>query len=270
MSADSKNIRQAAVAVATGSYAETLDHTFTSFAINPFLELHAVVIGDKLPDRQLPGIHYHLRAPDPAYHHPMREIYYRRFLFLDELGADYAVVVDNHDVLCMQPLPELPMLLRGAAFGACVEHAGSRYIEGQGYTSNYFNAGVTFWDVKASQAIRADIAARGRARFRSVEDQLTLNEVVNTKYYDQIVVLPCQYNYRPCLAPKKLRNWPTVNHLNGISIYHNVHCIEAARCLIPSQAKAILEDLPQDKGSITPLQQFWRKVQLRFRRHYVR
>lgn len=262
--------RQAAVTMASGSHAEKLDNTFTSFARNPFLELHAFVIGDRLPERRLPQISYHLIPPDPSFSHPMREIYYRRLALLDELGVDYAVVVDNHDVLCMQSIPELPALLRGAAAGACVEHDGGKYIAGQGYTSSYFNAGVTFWHVPASRQIRADIVARGRARFRSVEDQLTLNEVLHTRYYDQMIILPCQYNYRPCLAPTRVRGWPTVTHLDGVRIYHNAHSIEAARRLVPSPAKADLPDLQADQGPLTPRQLFWRRVQHRFfSRHKV-
>jgi hypothetical protein len=263
--------RQAAVTVASGSHAERLDKTFTTFAQNPFLELHAFILGERLPERQLPGITYHLRAPDPTYQHFLREIYYRRFAFLDELDCAYAVIVDNHDVLCLQPIPELAVLLRGAAVGACVEHAGGKYIAGQSYTSSYVNAGVTFWNIQSSRQIRADIVARGRTRFRSIEDQLTLNEVVHTRYYDELILLPCQYNYRPCLAPTRVRGWPTVDHLDGVRIYHNVYSLEAARKLLPVASRARLEDLPPDAGELTPFQRFCRRAQHRlFYRHKVR
>lgn len=261
--------RQAVVTAAFGPHAEMLDNTFTTFARNPHLELHAFVIGGRLPERQCPGVTYHLEAPDPAFSHPMRDLYYRRLLFLDSLGAEFALLVDNADVLCMQPLPQLPALLRGAALGACVEHAGSRYLAGEGYTSNYLNAGVTFWNVPASRQMRREIAARGRARFRSVEDQLTLNEVVHTRHPDQLVILPCQYNYRAHLAPLRLRGWPTVTHLDGVKIYHNLRCIEAAKRLIPTQPAAVLPDVPPDAGPLTPWQQFWRRVRHRFSPHYV-
>jgi len=262
--------RQAVVTVASGPHAEILDKTFTSFAINPFLELHAFILGDKLPERRLPQINYHLEAHDDSYMHPMREIYYRRFLLLDKLGIDFAVVVDNHDVLCLQAIPELPTLLRGAAVGACVEHGGGKYIAGQGYTSSYFNAGVTFWNIPASRRIRDAIVARGRTRFRSVKDQLTLNEVVHTLYYDEMIALPCQYNYRPCLAPTKVRNWPTVNHLDGVKIYHNVYSLEAARKLLPVAPIASLPELLPDVKPLTPRQQFWRRLSHRFfTRHNV-
>lgn len=264
------SIRQAVVTVASGSHAEHLDRTFTSFARNPFLELHAFVIGDRLPARQLPGIHYHLEAPDPGFSHPMRDLYYRRFLFVDTLGVDYALIVDNSDVLCLRSLPELPALLRGAALGVCVEHAGARYLAGQGYTSNYFNAGVTFWNLETSRAMRQEIVARGRARFRSVEDQLTLNEVVNTRYFHDVLILPCQYNYRALLAPATYRGWPTVTHLDGVIIYHCAPSVAAAKALPPNAAHAVLADLPPDPGPLTPRQQFWRKVRSRFEKHRVR
>src|SRR6266540_3901660 len=118
--------RQAVVTVATSDFAQGLDTAFTSFALNPFLELHAFIIGDKLPDIQFPRVTYHLEKSDPSFGHPMRELYYRRFLFIDQVGAEYVLLVDNSDVLCIQPLPELPKLLRGATFAACVEHAGGR------------------------------------------------------------------------------------------------------------------------------------------------
>src|SRR5579862_8593532 len=116
--------KQAVLTVAFGNFADRLDRTFTSFAQNPFLELHAFIVGDRLPEKRIPGITYHLRPPDPAFSHPLRDAVYRRWLFIDDLDVEYALVVDNQDVLCLQPIPEIPVLLRGAAFGASVEHAG--------------------------------------------------------------------------------------------------------------------------------------------------
>src|SRR5215471_5501448 len=97
-------LKQVVVTVASGGHAERLDETFTSFARNPFLKLHAFIVGDRLPSNRRPEIEYHLVAPDPGFQDPMRDMYYRRFLFIDELGADYALIVDNSDVLCMQTL----------------------------------------------------------------------------------------------------------------------------------------------------------------------
>src|SRR6058998_2852277 len=98
--------RQIVATVATGRFAERLDDTFTSFAQNKFLELHAFIIGGRLPEKRLPQITYHLFKPDPSFMGEMRDAYYRRLLFLDELGAEFVLLVDNSDVLCMQPLPE--------------------------------------------------------------------------------------------------------------------------------------------------------------------
>ncbi|MDH7501840.1 MAG: hypothetical protein QHJ82_03880 [Verrucomicrobiota bacterium] len=240
---DSSNlarVRQAAVTVAFGHHAEILDRTFTSFAQNKFLELHAIILGHSLPNRQIPGIQYHLVPHDTSFGHALREVYYRRWELLDMLGVDYAVVVDNHDVLCLRSIPELPCLLRGASLGACPEHGGGKYIAGQGYTSAYFNAGVTFWNVQASRPLRQEIVRRARRRFRSVDDQLVLNEVAHTRFFDEVIILPSQYNYRPCLAPTRIPNWPTVDHLDGVRIYHNVYSLEAARALLPVKDNAFL------------------------------
>ncbi len=261
--------KQVVVTVASGPHAGRLDYTFSSFARNQHLELHAFIIGEKLPERRIPGISYHLRAQDPSFQDAMRELYYRRFLFIDELGADYALIVDNSDVLCLQTLPALPQLLRGAMFAGSAEHQAGRYLLGQGYTSNYLNAGVTFWDAKKSKAAREEIVIRGRSRFRSVDDQLTLNEVLLTGYYDQIVLLPSQYNYRAHLAPTRTRGWPTVTHLDGVVIYHNSHCVDAAKRLQPA-ARADLVALTADTAPLTPWQRTWRKIQNRIQPHVVR
>ena len=205
-----KKKRQAVVTAIFGDFAEKLDRTFLSFAQNPFLELHAFVIGNCLPKRRLTGMTYHLRQSDPAFGNTMREAYYRRWSFIDELQMEFALVVDNNDVLCLQSLPEIPALLRGATVGACVEHLGGRYILGQQYTSSYLNAGVTLWNVPESRKMRLEIIARGRSYFRKLDDQHSFNEIVQTRYFDQMIILPSQYNYRACLAPKKIRRWPTV------------------------------------------------------------
>ena len=261
--------KQVAVTAAFGDFAGRLDRTFTSFAQNPFLELHAFIVGGKLPDKQFPGVHYHLKPPDPAFSHPLRDAVYRRWLFLDELDAEFALVVDNQDVLCMQALPEIPTLLRGASFGACVEHSGGRYIPGQQYTSSYINCGVTFWHVPSSRKIREETVARGRACFRNIDDQRSINEVVQTRYYDQMLLLPCQYNYRAFLPPFRHKHWPTVTSLDGVMIYHNSQCIEAAKKLLPVKPKAELPDLPRDLAPLTPRQQFWRRFQERMKPHIV-
>jgi len=262
-------IRQAAVTVAFGDFADRLDRTFTSFAQNPFLELHAFIIGDKLPEKRTSGITNHLRPPDPAFSHPLRDAVYRRWLFIDDLDVEYAVVVDNQDVLCLQPIPEIPTLLRGAAFGASVEHSGGRYLPGQGYTSSYINCGVTFWHVPSSRKMREETVARGRAYFRNIDDQRSINEVIQTRYYDQMALLPCQYNYRAFLAPRHSARWPTVTHLDGVKIYHNSACIEAAKKMLPVKPVADLPDFPVDPAPLTPKQQFRRRLSERLKPHIV-
>lgn len=257
--------RQVVVTVVYGTHAERLDYTFSSFAQNPHLELHAFVLGDRLPRNQVPGIRYHLRAPDPAFSHPMRDADYRRWVFLDELEADYALVVDGLDVLCLRTLPPLPNLLRGACFAGCVEHRGGRHLGGGVYTSNFLNAGVTFWDVRASVALRHEVEQRGRTRFRNlVDDQLALNEVIHARFFDHITILPCHYNYRGSLGPRP-RGWPRTPHLDGVRIYHNRHWIEAARRLAPTPDHAALSPLTPDSGPLTPWRQRWRRWLTRWR-----
>jgi hypothetical protein len=261
--------KQIVVTVAFGSFAERLDRTFTSFAQNAFLELHAFIIGDKLPEKRFPGVNYHLRPPDPAFSHPLRDAVYRRWLFIDELEAEYALVVDNNDVLCLQPIPEIPALLRGAAFGGSVEQLGGRFIPGQGYTSSYINCGVTFWHIPSSRRMREETVDRGRAYFRNIDDQRSINEVIQTRYYDQMILLPCQYNFRAHLAPARSPNWPTISHLDGVRIYHNSTCIEAAKRLLPVKPVAELPDFPRDPAPLTPRQQFGRRLEERLKPHIV-
>ncbi len=263
------SIKQAVVTVASGSHAERLDYTFTSFARNRFLNLHAFIIGDTMPEQRLPGISYHLKHPDISFLHPLRDMYYRRLLFLADLDEEYALLVDNSDVLCLQSIPELPQLLRGASFGACVEQAGSRYINGQGYTSCYLNAGVTFWHIPSTCEMRREIVKRGQARFRSVEDQLTLNEVIQTRYYDSMIILPSQYNYRPYFEFRK-RGWPTVDHLDGVKIFHNAATVAAAKRLEKVKPLAELTPLDPDRTPPNKRQRLWRRMQLRLKPHIIR
>ena len=74
---------QAVVTVANGTHAERLDYTFTSFAKNPFLNLHAFIFGAELPRKRFPEITYHLVSPDLSFGHSMRDMYYRRLLLID-------------------------------------------------------------------------------------------------------------------------------------------------------------------------------------------
>lgn len=262
--------RSAIVTVAFGHSTEHLDHTFTSFAMNEGVPLHAFVLGQELPKRRLEGIAYHLVEPVNDFSHPLREIYFRRLELIDRLDVDYALVVDSYDVLCLQRLPPFERILAGADVAACVEHMGARYVMGQGYTANFLNGGVFFWNVAGSRDIRADIVERGKVRFRTVaDDQYVVNEVIQTKYYDRLRILPCQYNYRAYLN-RKQRGWPTVTHLDGVLIYHNGTCMDEAKKLGTVKLKAELPVLPADGRPLTDREQFWRRLRLRFQKHVIR
>jgi hypothetical protein len=258
--------RSAVVTLAMGNAVENLDYTFSSFARCPDVELHAFIVGDQLPQRRIPQIQYHLLAPSPDFSHPLREIYFRRMEVLNGLGADFALTVDCFDVLCLQPLPPFEQLLGNADMAACVEHHGSRYVLGQGYTSNFLNGGVFLWNVPRTRDIRVEILARGRGHFRTVaDDQQCLNEVIQTKYYDRLRILPCQYNYRCHLAPIRQRGWPTVEHLDGVMIYHNATSMGEAKKLLPVKPNAVLPDLPLDGHPLASREQFWRRLRNHFK-----
>jgi hypothetical protein len=256
--------RSTIVTVAFGHSTEHLDYTFTSFARhNPGVPLHAFVVGRELPRRRLDGITYHLVEPVPDFSDPLREIYFRRLELIDRLDADIALVVDSYDVLCLQPLPPFEQVLAGSDVAACVEHLGARYVLGQGYTSNFLNGGVFFWNVAGSRDIRREIVARGRSRFRTVaDDQHCINEILQTKHYDRLRILPCQYNYRAYLN-RRQRGWPTVTHLDGVLIFHNAATMDEAKRLGPVKPKAVLPELPKDGRPLSDREKFWRKLQLR-------
>ena len=262
--------RSAVVTLAMGRAVEHLDYTFSSFARNQGVELHAFILGERLPERRLPEISYHLLPPVPDYSDPLREVYYRRMEVLDDLGVDYALTVDCYDVLCLQTLPPLAQLLGTAHAAACVEHLGCRYVMGQGYTANFLNGGVFFWDVPRSRDIRQEIMTRGKSHFRTVaDDQYCINEVIQTKYFDRLRILPCQYNYRAYLK-KQQRGWPTVQHLDGVKVYHNAACMDEAKKLPPVKPQADLPALSHDGGPLSPRDQMWRKLRLRFTPHVVK
>ena len=254
----------AIITFAIGNAMENLDYTFSSFQKCPGVELHAFILGAQLPQRRLPGIQYHLLAPSPDFSHPLREIYYRRLEVLDDLGIKYAMTVDSLDVLCLHPLPSFDQLLGNAHVAACVEHLGCRYLVGQGYTSSFLNGGVFLWDVPNSRDIRAEIVARGRRCFRTIaDDQFNLNEVIHTRHFDRLRILPSQYNYRAFLKgtyKKKRPGWPVVDHLDGVMIYHNASCIAELKKLPAYKARAELPPLTADGGPLSEREQFWRRL----------
>ncbi len=260
-----KSPKQVVVTAVYGNHADRLDYTFKSFARNPDCELHAFVVGRELPKRRVEAITYHQRDADAEFGHPLRDVDFRRWLFLDDLKADLALVVDGMDVLCLRPLEPFESLLKGGWVGAAVEHAGGRYLAGGLYTSNFVNAGVTFWDIKASAPIRQEIAARGRRRYRNqVDDQLALNELLHTRFMDRLTLLPCHYNYRGSLGRKPF-GWPTTRNLDGVRLYHNRHWIEQAKRLSPA-GKADLSSLPEDKRNPGQWTARWRRLGMRFQR----
>jgi hypothetical protein len=263
--------RSAIVTVAFGHSTEHLDYTFTSFARhNPGVPLHAFIVGRELPKRRLDNISCHLVEPVADFSDPLREIYFRRLELIDRLDVDFALVVDSYDVLCLQPLPPLEKILGDFDVAACVEHMGARYVMGQGYTSNFLNGGVFFWNVPRSRDIRREIVERGRAHFRTVaDDQHCINEVLQTKYYDRLRILPCQYNYRAYLN-RKQRGWPTVTHLDGVMIYHNAATMDEAKRLTAVKPKAAVPELAKDGGPLRDRQKFWRKLRLRLQPWVIR
>jgi hypothetical protein len=258
----SHRTRSVIATVAFGHSTEHLDYTFTSFARNEGVALHAFVLGRELPARRLPEVTYHLVTPGPDFFHPLREVYFRRLALLDELDAEFALMVDSYDVLCLQPLPPFESVLAGSDVAACVEHHAARYILGQGYTANFLNGGVFFWNIPRSRDIRKEILERGRSHFRMIaDDQYVLNEVIQTRYYDRLRILPCQYNYRAYLN-RRQSGWPTVQHLDGVLIYHNGSCLDEAKKLTGIKPRATLPPLPTDGQAPSRAQELVRSVQL--------
>lgn len=257
--------RQAVLTAVYGTHAERLDETFVTFQRSSNCTLHAFVVGRELPRRQLEGIHYHLRPPDPAFGHPMRDVDYRRWLFVDEVEADWVLVVDGLDVACLRPLPPFVSLLREGWVAASVEHQGGRYLPGGLYTSNFVNAGVTFWNVRASRPLRQEVVARGRRFFRSlVDDQLALNEVLHCRYPDRLVLLPCHYNYRASLGIGPW-GWPRTRSLDGVYLYHNGHWVRQALRRKVGEAPP-LAPLPAEERPPGRWTQWWRRLAGRWRR----
>lgn len=251
-----------------GSHAERLGETFTSFAINPFLELHAFILGDALPAKRAPGVTYHLIEPENTFSLIYREANYRRWEVIDQLDVDHVLVVDGIDVLCLQPIPELPQVLHGSLVAAAVEHAGGRFMFGPQYTSTYLNAGVSFWDLKGSREMRAEILKRGRTRFRSKsDDQHTFNEVLHHRY-DQLRLLTYHFNCRGVLQ-RRVRGWPTLTNLDGVLIYHTDD-VAIAKTMMPVKPRTRLPALEPDSSPLTPREQLWRNVKNRFQPHEVK
>ena len=267
--------RQVIITTVFGSGAEQLGATFGTFAVQPDAELHAFVIGASLPSNRVPKIQYHLVEPDPRFVSVRRNALFRRWLLPDQLDAEYALVVDGTDVLCVRPLPPFESLLRGASLAACTEWGGPVPIPGQGYTSTYLNAGITFWHLPSSKEMRAEIAERGRRHYRGpFDDQTALNEVMLTRYFDNLVILSSQFNWR-AFYKRGYRTWqtgfrpyPRVDSLDGVYLYHNQRCLaevlQTLKLETPA-AKASLPSLPQDSHPLSNWALFLRRLLHRLR-----
>lgn len=264
-------VRSAIVAVTFGHPTKNLDYTFLSFAEkNPAVPLHAFVIGTKLPEQRFPQINYHLVAPIPDFSNQLREVYFRRHELIDQLDAEFALVVDAYDVLCLQPLPPFEKILAGFDMAAAAENLGSRYILGQGYTSSFLNGGVTFWNVPKSRDIRAEIIGRGKTRFRTVaDDQWVINETVHTKYFERIRILPSQYNYRAYFNFEQ-PPFPTVTHLDGVLVFHNAETMDKVKKLPSPKPRADLPALEIDSKPLSLREQEWRSRLLLQTPHILR
>lgn len=268
--------KQVIVTTIFGPPAETLERTYASFTKVPNAELHVFVYNEALPKHQHPDIKYHLVKPDPAFLSVRRDALFRRWSWPDTLDAEYAMVVDGVDAICLQPVPAFANLLRGASLAAATEWVPPMRILGQGFTSVYLNAGMTLWHLPSSRTMREEIIARGRAHYRGpFDDQTALNEVVHTRFFDQLTVLPSQYNWRGLYLKNHRgwehhwRNWPRVDSLDGVVIYHNQHCLqevlEAAKTTLPA-ARATLPALTEDdKEAISKWTLLKRRIMHRLR-----
>jgi hypothetical protein len=267
--------RQVIVTTLFGSGAEHLGTTFCTFAKVPNAELHAFVFGSALPANRHPQIHYHLVEPDPRFVSVRRDALFRRWLLPDSLGAEHALVVDGTDVICVRPLPPFETLLRGASLAAATEWGGPIAIPGQGYTSTYMNAGVTFWHLPSSREMRAEIVARGRSHYRGpFDDQVSLNEVMLTNYFERLVILPSQFNWRAFYKASYRswrngwRGWPRSDSLDGVYLYHNNYCLrEVLQTMAeaPPSPRAHLEQLPEDRHPLSWSMMIWRRLLHRWR-----
>lgn len=262
--------RQVIVTTAFGSGVNRLKETFTSFLKLQDTELHVFVYGSSLPDALVPGLKYHLVKPDPRFVTTRRDALFRRWTWPDTLDAEFALVVDGTDVVCLRELPRFERILRGASVAGAPEWWPPMKIEGQGFTGAYINGGVTFWHLPSSKMIREEIVARGRERFRGeYDDQTVLNEVVHTKYFDQLVLLPSQYNWR-ALYKKDFRGWqhqwrawPRKDNLDGVYLYHNNNAVrEVVRDFEDSEPKPFSElpTYPQDQLPLSRWEMFKRKL----------
>jgi hypothetical protein len=268
--------RQVIITTVFGSGAEQLGSSFSTFANQPDTELHVFVIGSSLPVNRVPRMESHLVEPDSRFVSVRRNALFRRWLLPDLLDAEYALIVDGTDVIRVQPLPAFPELLRGASLAACTEWGGPVAIPGQGYTSTYLNAGITLWHLPSSKQMRNEIVERGRRHYRGpFDDQTALNEVMLTRYFDKLVILGSQFNWRAFYQKNYRRTWrngwrgwPRVDSLDGVFLYHNQFCLPQVLDTMrsaPPRRIAELPDLPQDTSPLSSWTMFSRRLLHRLR-----
>ncbi|MGD0537124.1 MAG: hypothetical protein ABSC03_05700 [Verrucomicrobiota bacterium] len=253
--------RRAIVTAVFGKHVDLLPRTLGSFTRCVGYELHAFVFGDTRPQNPDPRITYHTVPWGGGFGPQYREVNYRRWEVIAEF--DFAVVVDGGDTFCVRALPPAEELLRGSVAGAVVEHLGSRRL-GPSYTSTYFNAGVTFWDVAASRPLRQQILERGRTRFRAdIDDQLTLNEVLH-RHILQVRILPSLFNFHLHLWRRK-RGWPTLSNLTGVFVVHTDDIDRIEEFLPAGEEVYPLEELPAETAEPGAFARLRRRLRFRWR-----
>lgn len=253
-----------------GPVAESIAKTFASFTKVANAELHVFVFNDTLPQNKHPLMRYHLVQHDPALVSVRRDALFRRWTLPDLLDAEYAMVVDGTDAICLHPLPGFEDLLAGRSVAAAAEWGPPVRLMGQGFTGSYLNAGMSLWHLPSSREIRQAILERGKAHYRGpFDDQMAFNEVVQTSYFERLTILPPQYNWRALYKKNfrgwqhNFRNWPRVDSLDGVQIYHNQHCVDNVLAAISSASPrfhAQLPELPRDQRPLTSRELLWRRL----------
>jgi len=92
--------------------------------------------------------------------------------------------------------------------------------------------------------------------------------VVQTLYYEDLIILPCQYNYRYCFGMKR-RNWPTVDSLDGVKIYHNKLCADEAKKSLPIKEKADLPVLEPRRAPKTKSEEYFMRLKNRIKNSHI-
>jgi len=262
--------QQVIVTTVFGPVAEQIAKTFASFTKVPNAELHVFVFNDALPQNKHPQMRYHLVEHDASLISVRRDALFRRWTLPDRLEAEYAMVVDGTDAICLHPLPAFKDLLGGRSVAAATEWGPPVRLVGQGFTGSYLNAGMSLWHLPSSREIRDLILERGKAHYRGpFDDQMAFNEVVQTSFFERLTVLPPQYNWRALYKKNfrgwqhNFRNWPRVDSLDGVQIYHNQHCVDDVLAALPSvtpRFHALLPELPKDQRPLTSRQLLWRRL----------